>query len=45
MTADEYVLKIVRRHALPMQLDQATVLYVVNPLKKHHSELGRRLPV
>lgn len=33
MTADEYVLKIVRRHALPMQLDQETVLYVVNPLK------------
>lgn len=33
MTADEYVLKVVRRHSLPMNLDKDSVLYVVDPLK------------
>lgn len=34
MTSNEYVLSVVRNHALPAQLDTNTVYCVVNPLKK-----------
>ena len=33
MTSNEYVMNVVRNHALPAQLDTNTVYYVVNPLK------------
>lgn len=34
MTSNEYVMNVVRNHALPAQLDTNTVYYVVNPLKR-----------
>lgn len=34
MTSNEYVMNVVRKHALPAQLDTSTVFYVVNPIKK-----------
>ncbi len=34
MTSNEYVLSVIRKHALPSQLDSNTQLYIVNPLKK-----------
>ena len=34
MTSNEYVMNVVRNHALPAQFDTNTVYYVVNPLKR-----------
>ncbi len=33
MTANDYVLSVIRKHALPMQIDQATELNVIAPIK------------
>lgn len=33
MTADEYVLNVIKRHSLPMQIDQATELNIIAPIK------------
>lgn len=38
MSSNEYVMNVVRKHALPAQLDTNTVYYVVNPLKMVISE-------
>lgn len=38
MTSDEYVLSIVRKHALSEQIDNNTTRYVVDPLKRIISE-------
>ena len=38
MTSNDYVLSVIRKHALPAQLDVNTVSYVVNPLKRIISE-------
>ena len=34
LTSNDYVLSVIRKHALPAQLDVNTVSYVVNPLKR-----------
>ena len=38
MTSDEYVLSVVRKHALSEQIDNNTTRYVVDPLKRIISE-------
>lgn len=34
MTSNDYVISVVKKHALPAQLDIDTVLYVINPMKR-----------
>ena len=34
MTSNDYVISVVKKHALPAQLDIDTVLYVINPMNR-----------